>query len=121
MGKVKNGIKCDCHRGREPDYGLVCVCLLSHFSRVPLYVTPWTVSRQALLFLDSPGKNTGVGCHALLQGIFQTQGSNLQLTPASPELQADSLLLSHLGSPSGLVGRGKEVEFIYLGCQGKEI
>ena len=25
---------------------------------------------------DSPGKNTGVGCHALLQGIFQTQGSN---------------------------------------------
>ena len=28
---------------------------------------------------DSPGKNTGVGCHALLQGIFPTQGSNLQL------------------------------------------
>ena len=25
---------------------------------------------------DSPGKNTGVGYHALLQGIFQTQGSN---------------------------------------------
>ena len=28
---------------------------------------------------DSPGKNTGVGCHALLQGIFPTQGSNLSL------------------------------------------
>ena len=28
---------------------------------------------------DSPGKNTGVGCHALLQGIFLTQGSNLRL------------------------------------------
>ena len=27
---------------------------------------------------DSPGKNTGVGCHALLQGIFPTQGSNLR-------------------------------------------
>ena len=26
--------------------------------------------------LDSPGKNTGVGCHALLQRIFLTQGSN---------------------------------------------
>ena len=26
---------------------------------------------------DSPGKNTGVGSHSLLQGIFQTQGSNL--------------------------------------------
>ena len=25
---------------------------------------------------DSPGKNTGVGCHALLHGIFLTQGSN---------------------------------------------
>ena len=25
---------------------------------------------------DSPGKNTGVGCHALLQGIFPNQGSN---------------------------------------------
>ena len=25
---------------------------------------------------DSPGKNTGVGCHGLLQGIFPTQGSN---------------------------------------------
>ena len=26
---------------------------------------------------DSPGKNTGVGCHALIQVIFLTQGSNL--------------------------------------------
>ena len=28
---------------------------------------------------DSPGKNTGIGCYALLQGIFLTQGSNLCL------------------------------------------
>ena len=28
---------------------------------------------------NSPGKNTGVGCHSLLQGIFPTQGSNLSL------------------------------------------
>ena len=28
---------------------------------------------------DSPGKNIGVGCHALFQGIFQTQGWNLCL------------------------------------------
>ena len=27
--------------------------------------------------IDSPGKNTGVGCPALLQGIFLIQGSNL--------------------------------------------
>ena len=28
---------------------------------------------------DSPGKNTGVGYHFLLQGIFLTQGSNQHL------------------------------------------
>ena len=28
---------------------------------------------------DSPGRNTGVGCRALLQGVFPTQGSNLHL------------------------------------------
>ena len=28
---------------------------------------------------NSPGKNTGMGCHFLLQGIFPTQGSNLGL------------------------------------------
>ena len=39
---------------------------------------------------DPPGKNTGVGCHALLQGIFLTRGSNLCL-PVSPALWADSL------------------------------
>ena len=28
---------------------------------------------------DSPGENAGVGCHALLQGIFLTQGLDLRL------------------------------------------
>ena len=42
-------------------------------------MTPWTVARQAPLFMDSPGKNIGVGCHFLLQGIFLTQGSNPSL------------------------------------------
>ena len=44
---------------------------------------------------DSPGKNTGVGCHFLLQGSFPTQGSNPGLLP----WQVGSLPLSHLGSP----------------------
>ena len=35
----------------------------------------------------SPGKSTGLGCHALLQGILLTQG----IEPRSPTLQADSL------------------------------
>ena len=51
---------------------------------------------------DSPGKNSGVGCHALLQGMFPTQGSNphllcllywqvgsLPLAPPSPTLLLD--------------------------------
>ena len=44
-------------------------------SRVRLFATPWTVAYQAPPW-DSSGKNTGVGCHFLLQGIFPTQGSN---------------------------------------------
>ena len=43
---------------------------------------------------ESPGKNTGMGCHAVLQGIFPTLG----IKPASPEVpavQVDSLSLSH--------------------------
>ena len=34
---------------------------------------------RLLCLWDSPGKDTGVGCHALLQGIFPTQGSNQHL------------------------------------------
>ena len=44
---------------------------------------------------DSPGRNTGVGCHGLLQGIFPIQGSN-------PGLLHWGLMLYHLshqGSP----------------------
>ena len=32
---------------------------------------------RLLCLWDSPGKDTAVGCHVLLQGIFPTQGSNL--------------------------------------------
>ena len=49
---------------------------VNHSSCVRLFVTPWTV---AYCLWDSLGKNTGVGCHSLLQGIFLTQGSNLCL------------------------------------------
>ena len=41
---------------------------------------------------DFPGKNSGMGWHFLLQGIFPTQGLNLHW-------QADSLPLRHQGSP----------------------
>ena len=45
-----------------------------------------------------PGKNTGVGCHFLLQGIFPTQGLN----PGSPMLQADALPSEPPGKPPGI-------------------
>ena len=43
-----------------------------------------------------PSKNTGVGCHFLLLGIFPTQVSN----PCLLNLQVDSLPLCHLGNPN---------------------
>ena len=42
------------------------------------FVTPWTVAHQAPLSTGF-SKDTAVGCHFLLQGIFLTQGSNLGL------------------------------------------
>ena len=56
----------------------VCVCVGSHFGHVQLFVTLWT--HQLLSPWDSPCKNTGVGCHALLQGISLTQGWNPHLS-----------------------------------------
>ena len=41
--------------------------MLSHFSRVRLCATPWTAAHQFPRPWDPPGKNTGVGCHFLLQ------------------------------------------------------
>ena len=41
------------------------------------FVTLWTTAHQAPMSMGFPGKNPGVGCHFLLQGIFPTQGSNL--------------------------------------------
>ena len=58
------------------------------------FVTPWTVACQALCPYDSPGKNTEVDCHYLLQGIFPTQGSN----PGLLHYRQILYRLSHLSS-----------------------
>ena len=64
----------------------MCACAQSSLTlRDPMDCSPW----------DFPGKNTGVGCHILLQGIFPTQGSN----PRLQHWQVDSLPLSYPGSP----------------------
>ena len=59
---------------------------------------------------DSPGKNTGVGCSALLQGIFPTRGSNPGL------LHCRSILyhLSHQGSCRCKLGSPKKTTQSFL-------
>ena len=53
--------------------------VVQSLSCVQLLATPRTVTHQAPLSVDFPGRNTGVGCHFLLQRIFQTQRSNPHL------------------------------------------
>ena len=69
----------------------------------------WTVAYQTHVSIDSPGKHTGVGIHALLQGIFQTWGSNPSLLGLSHR-QAESLPLSNLESPDGCCRRWDQDE-----------
>ena len=56
---------------------MICAQLLSS---VQFFVTPRTVALQASLSMGFSGKNTGVGCHFLLQGNLLDPG----IKPASP-------------------------------------
>ena len=69
---------------------------LCPLGEAPRLLCPW----------NFPGKNTGVGCHFLLQRIFPTQGSNPQLLHLL-HWQAESLPLRHLGSPTQLYFNSK--------------
>ena len=73
----------------------MCAKLLSS---AQLFATLWTIARQAPLSMDFPGKKTGVACHALLQGIFPTWGSNMQLLHIM-HYQVGSLPLAPPGNP----------------------
>ena len=55
---------------------------------------------------DSPGKNTGVSCHALLQEIFPIQGSN----PGLPQCRQ---ILYQLSYPGSLIIIYKNIELLY--------
>ena len=74
-GRTKGGRSWNPSGLRDP---CPAACLLSHFS----CAAPWTVAPQTPLSMEI--LQAGVGCHALLQGIFLTQGSNPRLM--SPEL-----------------------------------
>ena len=77
-------------------------------SCVWLHVTPWTVSCQAPLSMEFSRQDTGVGCHSLLQGIFQTQG----VSPGLSHCRQILYHLSHHRSPR----RKPEKFYFYCGC-----
>ena len=109
-----------CRKHRKGGYcglGLLCILcvVLSHFNRAPLFATPWTVPSKLLCPWDSPGKNTGLGCQALLQGIFLTQGSNLCLLLLLPCRQILYRWATR-EAPLYLVIQSK-VPCLYCGCR----
>ena len=75
------------------DYEQCCGGLVT--KSCPTLATPGLQPSMFLYPQDSPGKNTEVGCHFLLQGIFLTQGLNLGLLHCRHILY----LLSYQGSP----------------------
>ena len=82
----------------------LCVCVFVHMHARSLQLCltlcdPMDCSLPgSSVHEDSPGKNTGVGCHALFQGIFLTQESNLRLLRIL-HWQAGSLPLQPSGRP----------------------
>ena len=76
----------------------VCVCACIH-AQSCLTLQPHGLWLARLLCpWDFPGKNTGVGCHFLFQGMFPTQRSNPRLLHLL-HWQANSLPLNQLRSP----------------------
>ena len=53
------------------------------YSLAQLFATLWTIDCQAFLSMGFPGKNTKVGCHALLQWLSPTQGLKPHLSLTS--------------------------------------
>ena len=72
------------------------VCVLSHLSRVRLFVTPWTAAHQIPLFMGFLKQEYWSGLPFPSQGIFFDPG----IERGSPILQADSLLSEPPGKPS---------------------
>ena len=75
----------------------VCLCVLCFVAQpCPTLCNPMDCSLPgSSVHTDSRGKNTGVCCHALLQGIFPTQGSS----PGLLHYRQILYHLSHQGSP----------------------
>ena len=85
--------------------------LLSRFSRVQLCTTPQTAAHQALLSLGSPGKNTGVGCHFLLQCMKVKSQS--EVAQSCPTL-CDPMDCSLLGSSVHGIFQARVLEWVAI-------
>ena len=83
------------------------ICMFIHMSHVCLVVQSCPTTCDPMdgsppgssVHGDSPDQNTGMGCHALLQGISLTQGSN----PVLPHCKRFLYHLSHQGSPGNYI------------------
>ena len=93
----------------------VCVCVFSCFSHIWLFAIPWTVARQAPLSLGFSRQE--------YWNALPCRSPDLPypgIEPESPALQADSLLLSHQGSPTICIRpRFKGHNWKWDGNQGK--
>ena len=81
------------------------VCALSHFSRVRLFATLWIVAHQAPLSVGFSRQEYCSGLSCPPPGDLP----NPRTEPVAPALQADSLPLSHGGSPQwNITGQKKK-------------
>ena len=91
-----------------PVMNLSIIMCVSHSVMISSFQPHGLQPARLLCPWDSPGKSTRVGCHFLLQGIFQTQGLNLGLLHCGQILYH----LSHQESPSNIIC----IYFVLLSC-----
>ena len=90
---------------------LLLLLLLSHFSHVRLCVTPYTAAHQAPPSLGFLGKNTGVGCHFLLQ-CMKVKGES-EVAQLCPTL-SDPMDRSAPGSSSHGIFQARVLEWVAI-------
>ena len=99
-------MKCNIKRGLRDIsivYVCVCMCVLSHFSRVPPFVTLWTITCQALLSMRFSRQEYGSGLPRLFPDDLPDPGIKPHLLIHLLHWQAGSLPLAPPGKPLNVV------------------
>ena len=89
----------------------VCVCVRSHFSRVQLFVTPWTIAHQAPLSMEFSRQEYWNELSCLPLEDFPYPGMEL-MSLKSPALAGRFFTSGHLSSIS--ITQEKLIIFMYL-------